>query len=439
MGDDDLEGGPFRPQDQPHRRRQREALGAVRDRRRSQVWGGDVATYGAADIRLEPVVLAEAEKPAPPPGGVLVTRQGDARRVQTDLYEAVVDGDGCVPSLRVDGVEFFKPGVNISRGAYFHQGGTQQLPDVVQSGPAILAAREECRDGPHLRPGQADLGAGKPRPTPPMAFYIVFDPAVIAVRNAKDELAQDSRGDNKAPPDPKWAKTTWYAGRAQIDDHRAAPKSGARGPTEGYQVWEATLAPKEKRTVVLETGLTLPTRPNRRRPPPGRQAADDRGGRPCTRPLDYQVVQRKTRPQRRRPDCAAGCRSDFDRLEARVWARRWTTPRRASGRGCRRRPGCIRSTLTMPAPAGGWYRLEVRALKDGKEIGSAVVDHVGVGEVFVGAGQSNSTNCGQFQTQPQSGLVSTFGGTDWRLADDPQPGVHDGSRAAASGRPSATT
>ncbi len=56
---------------------------------------------------------------------------------------------------------------------------------------------------------------------------------------------------------------------------------------------------------------------------------------------------------------------------------------------------------------------------------------MGVGEVFVGAGQSNSTNCGQFRIQPKSGLVSTFGGTEWRLADDPQPGVHDGSQGGS--------
>jgi eukaryotic-like serine/threonine-protein kinase len=85
----------------------------------------------------------------------------------------------------------------------------------------------------------------------------------------------------------------------------------------------------------------------------------------------------------------------------------------------------------LPAPAGGWYRVEVRALKDGKEVGSAAVEHVGVGEVFVGAGQSNSTNCGEERINPKSGMVSTFSGTEWRPADDPQPGVHDGSQGGS--------
>jgi hypothetical protein len=74
---------------------------------------------------------------------------------------------------------------------------------------------------------------------------------------------------------------------------------------------------------------------------------------------------------------------------------------------------------------GGWYKVEVRATKGGAVLASASVERVGVGEVFVGAGQSNSTNCGQFPTQQTSGMVSSFSGHDWRIADDPQPGAHD--------------
>ncbi|WP_031527162.1 T9SS type A sorting domain-containing protein [Dyadobacter crusticola] len=40
---------------------------------------------------------------------------------------------------------------------------------------------------------------------------------------------------------------------------------------------------------------------------------------------------------------------------------------------------------------GGWYRLEVRAVKAGSEPVVTTVQHVGVGEVFVVAGQSNAT------------------------------------------------
>jgi hypothetical protein len=79
------------------------------------------------------------------------------------------------------------------------------------------------------------------------------------------------------------------------------------------------------------------------------------------------------------------------------------------------------------APAGGWYRCEIRMIKDGKEVAVKGIEHVGVGEVFVAAGQSNSTNSGEKKLKSVSGMVSTFSGEMWRVADDPQPGAHDNS------------
>ena len=78
------------------------------------------------------------------------------------------------------------------------------------------------------------------------------------------------------------------------------------------------------------------------------------------------------------------------------------------------------------APAGGWWTLEVRIMLDGKEIALGKVPHVGVGEVFVVAGQSNSANHGEEKQTPQTGLVASFDGTTWRLAEDPQPGASGG-------------
>ena len=80
----------------------------------------------------------------------------------------------------------------------------------------------------------------------------------------------------------------------------------------------------------------------------------------------------------------------------------------------------------LDAAAGGWWRLEVRVSHGGKAVASGAVEHVGVGEVFVIAGQSNSANHGQEKQKPQSGRVATFDGTNWRLADDPQPGASGG-------------
>ena len=86
-------------------------------------------------------------------------------------------------------------------------------------------------------------------------------------------------------------------------------------------------------------------------------------------------------------------------------------------------PGTCNFRGEFAAAAGGWYAIEVRA---GGE--TVTIDHVGVGEVFVIAGQSNSTNYGEAAQRTRTGMVSTFSGVGWRPADDPQPGVQDGSK-----------
>jgi pimeloyl-ACP methyl ester carboxylesterase len=77
----------------------------------------------------------------------------------------------------------------------------------------------------------------------------------------------------------------------------------------------------------------------------------------------------------------------------------------------------------LEVPAGGWHRVEVRALSGGDVIAESVIEHVGIGEVFVIAGQSNSANHGAEKQNPKTGLVAAFDGTRWRLAHDPQPGA----------------
>jgi hypothetical protein len=85
----------------------------------------------------------------------------------------------------------------------------------------------------------------------------------------------------------------------------------------------------------------------------------------------------------------------------------------------------------IPAPAGGWYRVELRQERDGRTLAEATVGHVGVGEVFVVAGQSNSTNHGSERQKTTTGMVASFDGTRWQPADDPQPGVQDGSKGGS--------
>ncbi|OUS67914.1 hypothetical protein B1748_35340 [Paenibacillus sp. MY03] len=83
---------------------------------------------------------------------------------------------------------------------------------------------------------------------------------------------------------------------------------------------------------------------------------------------------------------------------------------------------------TLKVPAGGWYRLELRLTdKSGDIMIESSVEPIGVGEVFVIAGQSYAENCNDeyLQIQDPEGRISCYDSIagDWRIAHDPQPGV----------------
>lgn len=77
----------------------------------------------------------------------------------------------------------------------------------------------------------------------------------------------------------------------------------------------------------------------------------------------------------------------------------------------------------IPVSTGGWYAVEVRATSGTDQLGMVTIPHVGVGEVFVVAGQSNSANYGEGRQHPQSDRISAFDGKSWKMAIDPQPGA----------------
>lgn len=144
-----------------------------------------------------------------------------------------------------------------------------------------------------------------------------------------------------------------------------------------------------------------------------------------TAPLDFQVVQRST-PGKGLLRLAGEFSEDQPAVESSVEARLVGTSQttawlRVSGTITGRK-----LTGTLEAPAGGWWRLEVRVSRSGQEVARGAVARVGIGEVFVIAGQSNSANHGQEKQATQTKRVATFDGRQWRLADDPQPGASGG-------------
>ena len=138
-------------------------------------------------------------------------------------------------------------------------------------------------------------------------------------------------------------------------------------------------------------------------------------------PLDYQVVQRSTPGKglvQIVGDLSEECPPTAT-IEARFVAGDEEAAWRSAGGSVKDR----RLTATAALPAGGWWRLDVRVMHAGRECGRGSVAHVGIGEVFVVAGQSNSANHGEERQVTESGRVASFDGTAWRLANDPQAGA----------------
>ena len=140
-----------------------------------------------------------------------------------------------------------------------------------------------------------------------------------------------------------------------------------------------------------------------------------------TSPKDYQVYQRETRE--RGEVRITGTTDAEGKLEYRLVGMPLhdKLPDAWQPLKVEQQTGAFRTTLQVPA--GGWYRVEVRAVNDGKTVAEASVEHVGVGEVFIIAGQSNSANSGEKRQQPTTDRVASYDGANWVVAKDPQPGA----------------
>jgi hypothetical protein len=140
-----------------------------------------------------------------------------------------------------------------------------------------------------------------------------------------------------------------------------------------------------------------------------------------TAPLEYQVIQRETKDAGR--IAVRGMLRDAEPNKVILEGRLLADGSLAEWRKLAVTFAGTSFAAEIPAPAGGWHRLEVRAAAGDGVIAETVIEHLGVGEVFVVAGQSNSANHGEEKQVVQSGKVVTFDGQRWRFSNDPQPGA----------------
>jgi hypothetical protein len=136
-------------------------------------------------------------------------------------------------------------------------------------------------------------------------------------------------------------------------------------------------------------------------------------------PLPHAVHQRDASCRASVPVVLEGAEAG-QMLEARATPRNGQRGRAAAWRDIPMDPscGCYRGALQLEA---GWYDVDLRLRAGTQVLATYRVEAVGVGEVFVTAGQSNSANHGQPPLSPQDPRVSAFDFQAWRPAVDPQP------------------
>ncbi len=383
-----------------------------------QVWQVTVPPGSKRDVTVEVGTASKEEQArvaevtrmasleSPSSAGVTLKEDKGGRRILATKYEALVEKDGCMTSLKIAGVELFRPGVSFSRGLYFHQEEVQNaipMPQIEQVGDNVVKARGERSSMVYEFGADSMLWTASNDTDKPMNLYIVFTLAVKSVTGPDGKTVETPANKDN------WRTTTWHAGAANLKIQGGTDIWGPWPAKNESQVWHALLAPREKRKIVLQvvergttTGLNLQS------------------------PKDYQVFQRQSKKEGQiviGGALPAGC----DAVEARVTGESLAGALPDRWQAVALTPDKQNFEAKLATPAGGWYRLELRSRSGQKVADPIVVEHVGVGEIFVVAGQSNSTNCGEEKLNPASGRVATFDGESWRPADDPQPGVHDNS------------
>ncbi len=348
---------------------------------------------------------------------VSLTLEAQPIAVSTTKYTARIEPDGCLTQLKIGGINYLAPGVSISRGSYFFQNGALKLDDVkrvadnvVEAGNDQAAIRYEFAD-------QQLVARVTNKSATEMVFFVVLNGLVGAVSLDDGQIQQTAVTGN------------YTAADFFIDRHRLRIEGFDKlwGPWQGpHQVVQTTLKAGESRTLTFQPQDA--TEAERLRVLSFKSAPPE-GELTVSSPRDYQVIQRTTR-ESGRVLISGRTKTPASEIKIRVVGedlpdevQSW---RKVAINGQTRK-----FSQWLVLPAGGWYRLKVAAIAGDTTLAETEVEHFGVGEVFVGAGQSNSTNCGQFTTKQTSGMVSSFSGTNWQIADDPQPGVADRSQGGS--------
>jgi len=333
-------------------------------------------------------------------------------------YQARVDADGCLSSLIVGGEQFLDPSVSISRGSYFFRGGALKLPKIAQPEQDVIVAKgSEVAVEYRFADDQMSWVLNNSSDTQ-LVFFLVFASEVSAVRNTSGEIVAASINEQTD-------RLTCFRGCSAL---KIEGLTKVWGPWQGpHQVGQVDLEPGEQKQLDFSLAKTSP---EERDQIVSLQSVPPEAELTVLSPRPWQVFQRHSIDEG--TILVSGrCQQAVETIEVRVLGESRSGPLPATWQSIGVVGGLHEFSARLGLPAGGWYQLEVQAKHEGQVVASELVEPFGVGEVFVGAGQSNSTNCGEIKTQQNSGMVASFSGEHWQLADDPQPGAADRSQGGS--------
>ncbi len=346
---------------------------------------------------------------------VTISKDASPYEIATSAYKATVAANGSLTNFSAGGEEFLESKVSISRGSYFYQNGVVEIAKVEKiDDQTIKASSDKAEVKYHFNDTSTNWTISN-HTKDLMVFFVILNRNVHAARTSSGSYI-------KLPTTDTWQSSNFYHDKTKVS---------ISGITKVWpweadsQVVEFDLGSNETETISLTPGNVTAVETAKIAAISQPKALIEQT-LTLLSPKNYQVFQRRSRTEGAIL-LSGRIQPQTTRLEVRITG----NPLQGTLLGSWQNVPIVGPDQAfnqeLKTPAGGWYKVEVRALKGGKVVAESGADKVGVGEVFVGAGQSNSTNSGQEKIQQNSGMVSAFSGSDWKIANDPQPGVHDKS------------
>ena len=360
----------------------------------------------------------------------------DGAEIVGSNYQARIAGDGCMTRLEVGGRPFLESGVaGFTKGAYLiAKGNVLRLSGIEPDGDsAVLASGGNAS----IRYAFSDEGivfTAKNDRDSTISFFLIIDKSVT-------DMTTVDGGNYPLPIGNNLNDVTLHSEGSSM----TVSGTGKYWPFEGRQAVQFDIRSGESLEVEVgfssdgsgESAATAPEAApiaaapvSTPEPSPARTGGDS--ALTIASPVEYQIFQR-TSETSGPLKIAVTAKDPAHSIEYRLTGESTSGKLPEDWVALEKKAGVAQAEATVETPAGGWYRLEVRTTGGADAEHTAAVERFGIGDIFIGAGQSNSTSCGEVPTETQTGLVSNFTGKDWRLANDPQLGTADQGKKGCKG------